>query len=120
MKKFATDGCSVMSQLFWIVTLGRKELPWRQACVLHDVDYWVGGTKHNKLMSDKALRRRVKERGYPIIATLMYYAVRMGGVPWLPMPWRWGYGHSFPYKYRERTEDENSARIVEIAKVYMQ
>jgi hypothetical protein len=37
--------------------------------------------------------------GHPIFAFLMWCAVRIGGHPLLPFPWRWGYGWKWPNGY---------------------
>lgn len=117
-KPFTTDGCSVMSQVWWAITLGKGgHLPWRPACVEHDVEYWIGGTAHDRYVADLNLRDNVikivkRKMRIPVLGFLcafllgwsMYYAVRVGGSPKLPMPWRWGYGFEYPYKYQERGE----------------
>lgn len=114
MKPFSTDGCSVISPLYTILTLGRRDLPWVEACIEHDIHYWVGGSSRTRFEADVQLMQAVRVTGYPIIAVLMFIAVRLGGVPWLPFPWRWGFGHKFPYKYRLRTEEEDVALREEI------
>lgn len=102
IKPFESDGCSVMSQLYKLITFGKKTLPWRTCCVKHDVQYWVGGSKADRLYADQKLRECVAYHGYPIIGYLMYLAVRGGGTWFWPTPWRWGYGLKFGQRYRTR------------------
>lgn len=80
----------------------RKEEPWRAACVEHDYEYWRGGTKIQRLQADLRLRASVAGAGHPVWAFLMFWAVRVGGHPYLPFPWRWGFGHSWPRGYTKR------------------
>lgn len=95
---FTTDGCSGgMSWTYGI--LFNKDLPWHGACVEHDRAYWYGGTAAQRKAADVKLMHDVAENGYPTIGKLMYYAVRVGGHPLLPTPWRWGYGWAYPRKY---------------------
>ena len=81
LKPFKTDGCSMFPDGMW-----------RECCVEHDKAYWRGGTKEQRKEVDKKLYQCVKAKGYPIIAKLMYYGVRIGGAPYFPTPWRWGFG----------------------------
>ena len=39
-----------------------------------------------------ALERRLELRHHEAVASLMYRAVRLGGIPCSGLPWRWGYG----------------------------
>jgi hypothetical protein len=80
--------------LLWRLLFNRKE-PWYEACYWHDWDYWVGGCKDARYLSDIKLAYRVKATGHPLWARLMYIAVRIGGSPWLPFSWRWGF--RYPY-----------------------
>ena len=86
-----TDGCSGGMSAAWRRVSGGPP-PWEGACVEHDRDCWKGGSRRERLSADRLLRRRVRDRGYPFVATLMFVSVRVGGHPLLPLPWRWGYG----------------------------
>jgi len=95
---FTTDGCS--GGMSWLYNnIFGKELPWRDDCVEHDKAYWYGGTSEQRRLADIKLMCDVANTGYPIIGSLMYVAVRIGGHPLLPMSWRWGYGWKYPKKY---------------------
>lgn len=60
-------------------------------CVEHDKDYYFGGTEKERRASDKRLYRCVKQKN-KFVAGLMYLGVRIGGVSFLPTPFRWGFG----------------------------
>lgn len=92
---FATDGCS--GNIYR--TIMRRQPPWIGCCVTHDHTYWQGGSRRERLKADRALRFCVNHNGHPIIAVIMYIAVRIGGHPLLPFPWRWGYGWKWPRTY---------------------
>jgi len=83
---FKSDGCSCFPDGDWV-----------ECCVRHDLVYWMGGAREERKTADAALRKCVSDKGHPIIAGLMYYSVRMGGVWWLPTPFRWGFGWDYPW-----------------------
>jgi len=95
--------------------------PWESCCIEHDKSYHVAGdrgmTAIDSLVlrkeADSALKMCVLQVGvertpeltakynlsaqeveflYKTISSLMYHAVRVGGVPCSGLPWRWGYG----------------------------
>jgi hypothetical protein len=84
-KIFISDGCSC-----W------PDNGWYECCVEHDLIYWIGGTKQERESADIKLKECVDEKGYPYVAAAMYYGVRIGGVWWLPTPFRWGFGWQYP------------------------
>jgi hypothetical protein len=96
---FTTDGCSGGMTWAWRKVV-RSDPPWERACVEHDYAYWQGGSKRDRKLADKMLYLRVLNNGHALIGCLMYWAVRIGGHPLLPFPWRWGYGWKYPRGYR--------------------
>ena len=95
--------------------------PWESCCVTHDRAYHAAGARESNATesfqarreADEQLRECVLETGlsrapdlseqyalspeeveriYAVIGSLMYRAVRVGGVPCSELPWRWGYG----------------------------
>jgi hypothetical protein len=96
---FTTDGCSGGMTAGWQF-ISHKPPPWNDCCVTHDKAYWAGGSSAQRKQADITLLIDVANRGYPLIAMLMYLAVRVGGVPWLPLPWRWGYGWKWARGYQ--------------------
>lgn len=90
--------------------------PYEGCCVEHDRAYWRGETVQGfdkRLQADQTLKQCVATYGkqhkqefaqefhlspeiimqnFTIISTLMYKAVRVGGIPCSKFSWRWGYG----------------------------
>ena len=98
---FTSDGCSAFPD----GTLDQNEL-WLECCVQHDLAYWRGGTRDERLAADEALQACVAAVGQPEIAQLMLAGVRVGGTPYLPTKFRWGYGWPFFRGYKVLTADE--------------
>lgn len=86
---FTTDGCS-----FW------PDCTWQKCCVDHDKWYWCGGSAEDRAKADAALRDCVA-RESANMRNIIWVGVRLGGTPWLPLPWRWGYGWPWPRGYEE-------------------
>ncbi len=84
---YSSDGCSMF-----------PDGPWQSCCITHDISYWCGGDKNDRVQADIELSRCVASIS-PTISKLMYTGVSFGGSPQLPFPWRWGYGFPYPYKY---------------------
>jgi len=95
LKPFKSDGCSL-----W------PDGPWVQCCTIHDQVYHKGGTRAERKQADIDLMVCVAKKGYPAIGFLMYLGVRIGGVPWLPTPFRWGFGYPYRRGYVGYTRDE--------------
>ena len=94
-KPFTTDGCSGGMSFIWntlIKPFTKTDIPWKDCCVEHDKEYWLGGSREERKEADRKLAECVKNRGYKIWSVLMYYGVRVGGMPYFPLSWRWGYG----------------------------
>lgn len=79
------DGCS-----FW------PDGDYVECCDAHDRVYFRGGTKAERKAADKQLRACVRAKGHKYISVFMYWGVRIGGVPWLPLRSRWGFGQKKP------------------------
>ena len=97
-RPFTTDGCSFGLTWVWQRVTG-NDPPWQGACIEHDRCYWRGGTRLDRFMADIRLAERVAARGYLHWAASVFLAVRIGGHPLLPFPWRWGYGYKWPRPY---------------------
>jgi hypothetical protein len=81
---FKSDGCTLF-----------PDGNYCECCVDHDKDYYFGGTGKERWRSDKRLYRCVRARkGWQnkVIAPVMWVGVRIGGVSFLPTPFRWGFG----------------------------
>ena len=95
---FTTDGCSGGLSFAWRLLFG-SVTPWEDCCIEHDRVYWRGGTAASRRAADRALLACVRKKGYPAVGILLWAAVRVGGHPLLPLPWRWGYGWKYPRPY---------------------
>lgn len=101
LKPFTTDGCSGGMSFLWKKVLGRVP-PWEEECIEHDRAYHRGGSAKDRHDADLDLAEGVLRKGYPITGTLMYYAVRVGGHPIFPLPWRWAYGREHRRGYQDK------------------
>ena len=102
LSDFNSDGCS----LFIDGTFEKPDL-WKECCHKHDIAYWQGGTKEQRLEADLAFKACVeKKTGDPTLAKLMFDAVRAGGEPHFPIWYRWGYGWPIGRGYKELTTRE--------------
>ncbi len=103
LRPFESDGCTAFPD-------GTSSHPnlWQPACLRHDVAYWKGGEAPDRLAADRALRQAIFDSGHPWVSRLAYIGVRLGGVPWLPTPWRWGFGWPYGRGYAPLTESERA------------
>jgi hypothetical protein len=85
---FTTDGCTL-----W------PDGTWQSCCVEHDVLYWCGGSADARRVADEQFRACVSDHGGRALAPILYWSIRLGGNPWLPVYWRWGYGWAWPRGY---------------------
>ena len=74
---------------------------WGECCLIHDASYWMGGSKQDRKLSDRALRDCVSNKGQDIVAWIMYMGVSVGGSADFKTDWRWGYGWSQRENYKE-------------------
>lgn len=102
MRNFYTDGCS----LFPDGNLKDRRL-WCDCCFAHDIAYWRGGTKEERLRADEELKSCVHEKtNDKVLAETMFQGVRAGGGPAFPTWYRWGYGWSYGREYAPVTDEE--------------
>jgi hypothetical protein len=101
---FTSDGCSLFPDHSLI-----SEEDWCDCCLEHDIAYWMGGTKEERLAADIALRECVLEKtGNAELAEVMYHGVRMGGSPYFYTWYRWGYGWDYDRNYQPLTQEERA------------
>ena len=94
---FKSDNCSLF-----------PDGNYKDCCVAHDLDYYYGGSCKERAESDKRLYRCVKnKKGWynKFVAPIMWVGVRIGGVSFLPTPFRWGFGRN-KEKKRKREEQQ--------------
>ncbi len=95
---FKSDGCSLF-----------PDGNYRDCCVAHDIDYYKGGK--GRRSSDKRLYRCVKKKkGWQnkFIAPLIFIGVRIGGVSFLPTPFRWGFGKKKMKRLEKEAQTEKT------------
>ena len=73
LNSFSTDFCTNYAE-------GTKEEPdlWKHCCLMHDLYFWAGGTKDDRLDADRELKTCIEATGASQIARLVYLAVRAG------------------------------------------
>ena len=104
LSDFKSDGCS----LFPDSSLITNE-DWCVCCYEHDLTYWQGGTKAERLAADEALKRCVLSKtGNKELAEIMFLGVRLGGSPYFYTWYRWGYGWGYDRLYEPLTDKEKS------------
>lgn len=84
---FKSDGCTL-----W------PDKDFADCCIEHDRAYFAGGPSSDRRRADDRLFRCVvskNRKGSKNDARLMWLGVRIGGLGWLPTPFRWGYGRGY-------------------------
>ncbi|MFT6071311.1 MAG: hypothetical protein ACJAT2_000493 [Bacteriovoracaceae bacterium] len=102
LQSFKSDGCSMYPDGLPLV----EENKWVHCCVTHDMAYWVGGKKEEKLKADALLGQCVAEQTSELHGNLMELGVLAGGLPNSGLPWRWGYGFENGRSYKTMTLEE--------------
>ena len=67
----------------------------KPCCLVHDREYYYGGTRDERRDSDKKLYNCIKKKKgfhHKIFAPFIWLGVRIGGLPFLPTSFRWGFG----------------------------
>lgn len=99
---FTTDGCSRWPDDSWLI-----------CCVVHDISYWCGGSAEDRKEADALLMQCASSK-VSLMGDILYAAVRLGGVPWLPTPWRWGYGwDDWPRGYEPINHSPSVRKLLE-------
>lgn len=101
---FTSDGCSKWPE----GPRGNRNL-WRECCFVHDISYWMGGPRAERLRADRDLKACVERKGARFNSLLMYVGVRLGGSPNRRTSYRWGYGWDRLRGYRSLTAEETES-----------
>lgn len=99
---FKSDKCSLF-----------PDCDYGDCCVEHDKKYYFGGSFKERRQADIRLYkcvRRKKGFHHKVIAPLIYFGVRIGGVSWLPTPFRWGFGKTKKNKIKNNSQPIKSDR----------
>lgn len=102
LQSFSSDGCSMYPDGVPFVESNK----WVHCCFTHDMSYWVGGKKENKLEADAQLGQCVAEETSEFHGSLMELGVLAGGLPDTGLPWRWGYGFEEGRSYKTMSLEE--------------
>lgn len=86
-RPFVSDSCSLF-----------PDGDYGSCCVTHDKAYYFGGTDAERKVADRELRECVRAKGHKYLSRIMWLGVRVGGVSFLPTPFRWGFGNKWPRK----------------------
>lgn len=107
LSEFHADGCSAFPD-------GTKEHPtlWRDCCIEHDLNYWLGGSEEDRTKADDRLSGCVEFKIREVYSDQkicddlvlgfkesMKAGVVLGGAPYYYSPWRWGYGWNVRRNY---------------------
>ncbi len=95
---YQSDGCTLF-----------PDGNYRDCCVAHDRDYYVGGSCKERRASDNRLYKCVRnKKGWynKLVAPVMWAGVRVFGTSILPTPFRWGFGK----KKKKDAADKPDAR----------
>ena len=100
LKSFQSDGCSLFPD-------GTPKEPgkWCDCCYAHDISYWKGGTREQRLNADQELRQCVLKFDQTL-SDSMYGGVRAFGGPYFPTSYRWGFGWPYFRGYLARSQPE--------------
>lgn len=103
---FRSDGCSLS-----------PDGVWAHCCVEHDLAYWQGGPRTERIAADARLRQCIAQYD-PTIADIYFNAVRTAGseiemgIPSLAY-FRWGYGWKNRKAYKAlSTSERNLAKLL--------
>lgn len=96
IEPFTSDRCSYYTE----GTLSQQNL-WCHCCIEHDVYYWMGGSKQQRVDADRRFKDCIAATGAEKSAGLMWIGVRMFGGPWNISDYRWGFGWPYYRPYRE-------------------
>lgn len=88
LSAFKSDGCSGYLNGDPIT----KKNEWLHCCIVHDMRYWIGGTKKEKESADFEINRCVAKTSSRTHGEIVELGVAIGGAPQTGLPWRWGYG----------------------------
>lgn len=101
LESFSSDGCSMYPD-------GTIHEPymWAHCCFVHDISYWMGGTRDEREIADEELMACVGETTHLTHGQIVELGVRAGGAPYSIWPWRWGFGHGEIRPYGPLTREE--------------
>ncbi len=85
---FETDGCTFIIDR----PIFSKKKSFKPCCYLHDISYWIGGSKKQRKTSDKELKKCIKKESNGFYGSLFYLGVRTGHLSPIKSRFQWGWG----------------------------
>ncbi len=79
-----SDGCSII-----------PDFDLKEICIYHDMEYWIGGEKEDRIKADLYLKEEVEKKHNRFLSYVIYLSVRLGGANFNGFtftPYRFGYG----------------------------
>jgi len=114
LSDFSSDGCSLFPDRSLI-----DAKDWCDCCFEHDIAYWQGGTRAQRLAADERLRDCVLAKTDDrLLAEAMFQGVRMGGSPYFKNWYRWGYGWGDGRSYQALTFEEQGMVTEKLVQYY--
>ena len=83
---FVSDGCSMWPDEW-------KGKDFHKCCVIHDMEYWVGGSEEERFIADCRLAICVCRIAGVEMARVMLTGVEIGGGSHWHKSYSWGFGH---------------------------
>jgi hypothetical protein len=88
LTSFTSDGCTLSPD-------GTPAQPnlWRECCVEHDLWFWGGGTKEQRILADNNLKSCIAEKSSRFISAIYLFGVQVGRLsPFKIKNKKWGNG----------------------------
>lgn len=102
IRAFEFDGCTLYKE-------GTQDYPklWEHCCFQHDLRFWAGGTKSQRIEADKSLKSCVAKTGASTHSFLIYMGVTLGSLsPYKLKGRQWGNAWSDKVRDQELNSDE--------------
>ena len=83
--------------------------PYTKCCLIHDVEYYLGGTKSDRKNADKNLKKCFKDMGYNLRSSVVFTGVRLFGKHY------WGYAFKdLKPAYWDLTPEQKKILLIEL------
>jgi hypothetical protein len=86
-RPFDTDFCTFFVDGTWT-----NPNAFKPCCLVHDLEYWRGGTLAEQKTSDLKLRECIADLGYPLLSHIIYHAVKLGHHSPVKTRYKYGWG----------------------------
>lgn len=92
---------------------------WKHCCLIHDMYFWAGGAKDDRLNADLELKACIAETGAQRIAELIFHSVRLGS--YSPIKYskkKWNHGWKKRKEFQRLTSQDVDLIEAEISRGY--